>query len=321
MMENNHLQLATFIKNVHEELRKQSKLLGADVAWKLHCSNEEQLKTYASAMKDLSLNFWENNFETNEKAISRIKWTVETCVTYFTEGIEYFRQKEESVINKFNIHVHCIEKKSFDHRWILLDVGSCYNPFKVFSYFDVVPIDIAPATNEVYKCDFLNVNVGEHETESIKVIKSLKSNSFDIVVFSLLLEYFPSPKQRLECCEKAYELLKTEGLLIIITPDSNHVGANAKLMKSWRFVLAKLGFYRIKYEKLPHIHCMAFRKSFDIQITLNWVNLYCKKQVYEGIYIPQDFTAKLTCENKNHIEHLDNRDDVVDLFSELPGEG
>lgn len=319
-MENNHLNLATFIKNVHEQLRQQSQLLGDEAAWKIHCSDEEQLKSYASAMKELSIHFWERNFETNKKAISRIKWTVDTCVTYFTKGIEYFRQKEESVINKFNIYVPVKDKNSFEQKWVLLDVGSCYNPYKVFNYFDVTPIDIAPATSDVYKCDFLNTKIGKCEITSSNEVISLKSKSFDVVVFSLLLEYLPSSKQRLKCCENAYELLKTEGLLIIITPDSKHVGANAKFMKSWRFVLAKLGFCRIKYEKLPHIHCMAFRKSFDKQITLNWVNLYGKKEFEYGIYIPQDFTVKSSPQYNRKVKQVGNPDEAIVLLSELPGE-
>lgn len=319
-MENNHLKLASFIKKVHEQLRQKSQLLGDEAAWESHCSDEDQLRKYATAMKELSLNFWETNFEKNKKAISRIKWTVETCVKYFTQSIEYFRQKEESVINKCNMNVQIKEKNSFDQKWVLLDVGSCYNPFKDFNYFDVIPIDIAPATSEVYKCDFLNVKIGKDERKSFNAVTSIKSKSFDVVVFSLLLEYLPSPKQRLECCERAYELLKTEGLLIIITPDSKHVGANAKLMKSWRVVLAKLGFYRIKYEKLPYIHCMAFRKSFDKQVTLNWVKLYGIKEIDYDIHIPQDFTIKSLVEDSNQVKVLEKPDEVIELLSELPGE-
>lgn len=318
MLKNYHVELATFIKNVHEGLRHQSQLLGEETAWQLHCSDEDKLKKYASAMKELSLNFWEVNFEKHDKAISRIKWSVETCVSYFTENIEYFRQKEQTAIDKFHISVDSIELTSFNHKWMLLDVGSCYNPFSMFNYFDVTAIDIAPGTNEVYKCDFLNVSIGTDEAKYHGAITSMKSNSFDIVVFSLLLEYLPSPKQRLECCEKAYQLLKTEGILIIITPDSKHPGANAKLMKSWRIILANIGFFRIKYEKLPHIHCMAFRKSFSKQITLNWAKFYGKEQVYDGIYIPQDFTKKTPIEADDQSEIDRNPDELIELFLELP---
>lgn len=318
MLKNDHLELAAFIKNVHESLRIQSQLLGEETAWKSHCSDEDTLKKYACAMKELSLNFWEINFQKGDKAVSRIKWTVETCISYFTKNIGHFRHKEETVINKFNLPIESVQLMSCSHKWLLLDVGSCYNPFSPFDYFEVTAVDIAPAIAEVYKCDFLNVNITNTEIKNSNVITSMKSNSFDIVVFSLFLEYLPSPKQRLECCQKAYKLLKPEGLLIIITPDSKHMGANAKLMKSWRFVLANIGFLRIKYEKLPHLHCMAFRKSINKEVTINWVKLYGKEQIYDGIYIPQDFTIKSSVMVNDKSKDVVNPDDIVDLFLVLP---
>lgn len=321
MTESNHLVLSTIIKKVHEELRTQYHLFGEDAAWKKHCSDEDKLKKYATAMKVLSSTYWESNFMKKSKPVSRIAWTSVTCITYFTESIEQFRQKEYSVINKFSIPVDIqIESNLSNHKWKLLDVGSCYNPFKVFDNFEIMPIDISPATDEVYKCDFLNVNIGSQEIIESIMVTSLKKNSFDIVVFSLLLEYFPSPKQRLECCQRAYELLKSEGLLIIITPDSNHVGVNAKLMKSWRFILAEIGFFRIKYEKLPHIHCMAFRKSFNKEITLNWTRLYKREQTYNEIYIPQDFIKKSIL-NDVPLKDSGNPMETTELFLELPGGG
>lgn len=316
MTENNHLELSTYVKKIHEDLRTQSHLLGENNAWKLHCSNEMKLKAYATAMKQLSL-VWESNFLKGSKAVSRIIWSVETCVTYFTDTIEYFRVKEYSVVNKYDLPMVHMEKKSFTNKWILLDVGSCYNPFKDFKQFDVIPIDIAPATDEVYKCDFLNVDIGTNYVLNLNEITNLRSNSFDIVVFSLFLEYLPSPTQRLECCDRAYKLLRTEGLLIIITPDSKHVGANAQLIKSWRFILGKMGFSRIKYEKLPHIHCMAFRKSFNKEIVQNWVKLHKDMQSYNQMFIPQDLTQKsLVLDNQDN--NVIDLNVAIELFSELP---
>ncbi|CAH1980062.1 unnamed protein product [Acanthoscelides obtectus] len=172
----------------------------------------------------------------------------------------------------------------------LLDVGSCYNPFKKFQCFDTLAIDIAPAVEDVVKCDFLDLKVDEKlSISNTKCILELPKCSFNIVIFSLYLEYLPTPKQRLDSCLKAYKLLKTEGLLVIISPDSNHVGANAKIMKSWRTCLAKVGFSRVKYEKLTHLHCMAFRKSYLKEIPLRWVQIYPNLDVYDEMFIPQDF--------------------------------
>lgn len=92
-------------------------------------------------------------------------------------------------------------------------------------------------------------------------ITSLPRNSFDVVIFCLLLEYIPTPAMRLKCCLNAYELLAPGGLLIIVTPDSKHIGSNVFLYKCWQIALASLGFGRIKYDKQDHFHGMVFRKG------------------------------------------------------------
>jgi hypothetical protein len=43
---------------------------------------------------------------------------------------------------------------------LALDVGSCYNPFANVADLNVVPIDIAPATPAVLRCDFLTAAIG-----------------------------------------------------------------------------------------------------------------------------------------------------------------
>jgi 25S rRNA (adenine2142-N1)-methyltransferase len=63
------------------------------------------------------------------------------------------------------------------------------------------------------------------------IVEALPAQAFDVVIFSLLLSYMPSPRQRFACCAKARQVLKTNGLLLIITPDSNHVG---KVRSSFR---------------------------------------------------------------------------------------
>ena len=92
-------------------------------------------------------------------------------------------------------------------------------------------------------------------------IKYLVESSYDAVIFCLLLEYIPTPELRLKCCEKAYRLLRAGGVLVIVTPDSKHVGRNVYLYKYWQMALMSLGFMRIKYEKHEHFHAMAFRKG------------------------------------------------------------
>jgi hypothetical protein len=211
----------------------------------------------------------------------------------------------------------------------LLDVGSCYNPFRVYPFLHVIPIDIAPAEHDVYVCDFLNLAVVESEESMILIDRSivkLPAAAFNVVVFSLLLEYFPSPKQRYLCVCKAYKLLKPEGLLFIITPDSKHSSANAPLMKSWRITLAQLGFSLSCYEKLPHIHCMAYRKDIHPEVAKHWASCELRKQNYVEIsaelYIPQDFQ-----EIRDKYDNVPNtkigrtiQDNaaLVQMFSQLP---
>ena len=112
----------------------------------------------------------------------------------------------------------------------------------------------------------------------------LCAGAYQVVVFSLFLSYLPRPRQRLECCVKAHQLLRPHGLLLVVTPDSSHQNRRVDMMKSWKASLEKIGFHRCKYSKLTHLHCMAFRK-----VTMETVGLDRLEQVvWEGLYIPQD---------------------------------
>lgn len=84
---------------------------------------------------------------------------------------------------------------------------------------------------------------------------------YDVIVFSLLLSYLPSTKQRMTCCINAHQVLQLHGLLLIVTPDSSHQNKHARLMTQWRQCIEAVGFHRWKYEKLAHLHCMAFCKT------------------------------------------------------------
>ncbi|KAG5894718.1 hypothetical protein JTB14_006138 [Gonioctena quinquepunctata] len=287
---------------------------GAEKAWENHCANENNLKLYAIAMKNLATNHWERA----PKDVTRIIWTYNICTNYFIRDISSFRNKEMDIAKKINLEIPTCPKE-FRDKWKLLDVGSCYNPFKKFDCFEVIAIDIAPAVDEVIECDFLGLEVGKVSCHKNKSLIKLAESSFDIIVFSLFLEYLPCPVQRKNCCAKAYDLLNTEGILIIITPDSNHVGANAKIIKSWQFVLAEIGFSRIKYEKLSHVHCMAFRKSFSKELPQRWTVLHRKKQVYDQIHIPQDFNNEPNPEVEGKcINECLTTDEILKFSEELP---
>lgn len=311
-----HLKLSNEIKALHSKLRHKTKKLGAKRAWQEHIAAKLQLQNYAQAMKELAVNHWEPNelklhgAETNRSKFqqrNRIAWTRNFCRHYFqnAETIRQIRERELRILNELKVDCTEIQRQlsmaSFptDKPIQLLDVGSCYNPFKLFDEFHVTAIDIAPASDDVYECDFLHVPLGksmeiaEYHTQngqSHTQIQQLRRNDYHVIVFSLLLEYLPTSEQRLKCCEKAYDLLQNEGILCIITPDSKHLNVNAKLMKTWRYALAQLGFGRIKIEKLEHITCMVFRKCVNAETAKRWARIHKESYMEYKMEIPQDFT-------------------------------
>lgn len=269
-------------------------------------------------MHKLASQFWDANNK-SETASCRISWIAHNVLKYFQE--DYFHEvvREKSLAERFNVNwvvnnISCMPEKPF----YLLDVGSCYNPFQKYLPFRVLPIDIAPAIENVVKCDFLSVPLDIKLNIFENVCQTLPLSTFDIVVFSLFLEYFPLPLQRYKCCQKAYKVLKPGGLLVIVTPDSNHASSNSKLMKNWRISLSNLGFWRIKYEKLTHIHCMVFRKCLLEQIPKSWLHsLNITNNVENLITIPQD--SRIYGKIDKTTKMLEKRDDdiVANLFSEL----
>ena len=54
-------------------------------------------------------------------------------------------------------------------------------------FLDVLPIDIAPANSEVFKCDFLQVEIGESSVRENTTFSSLEKESFGVIIFCLLL--------------------------------------------------------------------------------------------------------------------------------------
>lgn len=305
MATEDHLILSTQIKNIHKNLRAKTRKYGAEKAWTEHLGSKSKLDKYATAMKELATKYWEENDKKSTTKIesrSRISWSVNYCKEYFlSEKVITALRNRESRIAKELLAETTAEDTATDYiltsqrveqlkseKINLLDVGSCYNPFGEFPEFNVTAIDIAPAVSEVRQCDFLNLHVLSEKCSNEGAIEALTETSFDVIVFSLLLEYLPTSEQRIQCCQKAIQLLKTEGILIIITPDSKHVGANAKLMKTWRYSLALMGLNRIKYEKLEHIACMVFRKCPNAQVAHRWARIHKEDYMDFKMEIPQD---------------------------------
>ena len=153
----------------------------------------------------------------------------------------------------------------------------------------------------VLKCDFLTAHVSPHPTSHTEI----QAAHYDVVVFSLLLSYFPSPEQRLQCCVNAHKSLRLHGLLLIVTPDSSHQNRHAGLMKHWKETIEALGFHRWRHEKNTHLHCMAFRK-----VTLKEGGLRGA-----GLPIPQDRD-----EGEEGVVNAPRTDtgDNMETFNELP---
>ncbi|XP_014206107.1 probable methyltransferase BMT2 homolog [Copidosoma floridanum] len=331
-----HKQLAHFIKSVHTQLRKDSEVFGAKEAWNTHIAQKEKLKEYAKSMYQLATKHWGQKSQSSEKISCRVEWIKSKCKDYFFNGgVDKYDEKEQHLLEKDTPESCRVERVENFEAWVIskitvLDVGSCYNPFATENSFIVTAVDIAPYSSDVLKCDFLNLNVGSERkvTECNNALIELPKNSCDVVIFSLLLEYIPCPDQRFSCCKKAYELLRDRGILFIATPDSKHQGSNAKIINtSWKVVLAKLGFMRICYEKLPHLHCMMFRKCCFKEAAMkkiNWKKIPENDELYSlmKIFIPQDFQSKNvnddTDDDLQQFEHNDQ--ESLALFNELPCE-
>ncbi|CAB3364913.1 Hypothetical predicted protein [Cloeon dipterum] len=203
MASQEHLKLSSFIKEVHHTLRVDAATYGFEAAWSKHCKDLETLKEYAQNMAALAQEHWEQNSKT-DFAESRIQWAHSQCLDYYLGGglrkADEEETKKMSTLLKSPLYSIGEEISELSSGKIkLLDVGSCYNPFASFDIYEVEAIDIAPGERNVKKCDFLNVNISQDKQLEIdSELNHLEEQSFDVVVFSLLLEYFPCA-QASEC--------------------------------------------------------------------------------------------------------------------------
>lgn len=285
MASEEHKNLAQFLKSVHSDLRTSSHKLGANIAWSEHCENSTLLKKYSNCMQKLATTHWKASDKT-----SRIQWAADLCMEYFNSTIEKYINRDRDLAIKVNVNIN--NEIHFKVPYKLIDIGSCYNPFQMYEYFDILPIDLCPANKSVYQCDFLNINIGSNTTIVNEKVIEIKEESFDVATFCFVLEYIPSSELRIKACKNAYDILKYGGLMIISTPDSKHVGANCKIMKCWQYTMSCIGFTRIKYEKFDHMHCMAFRKAANLEIAKRWATLHKKDCMKFALQIPQDSNTK-----------------------------
>ncbi|GBL91063.1 S-adenosylmethionine sensor upstream of mTORC1 [Araneus ventricosus] len=316
-----HLSLSNTIKDVHEKLRKSLHLTqDPNRVWQEHVREEDLRKKYSQAMMKLATEVWGGKD-------CRIEWSYKTCTDFFYHGgLEKFLSREKK-IKEFSITeegekngvsddgMQINNYLNMNRQLKLLDIGSCYNPFSKFSEFSCVAIDLTPATEDVLPCDFLQAEINKSSNVEDISDSNLEffEESFDVVVMSLVLEYLPAAEQRAIFCFKAWQLLHQNGLCIIITPDSKSLHHNAPMMKSWKTALEKIGFKRIKYEKLTHLHCMAFCKVSRISS----VDISSCKSLSDLLYIPQDFKSYVN--DDSPIERSEEESQsICEQFLELP---
>merc|ERR1719232_1693920 len=246
-------------------------------------------------MKELATEFWVS--EEN----SRVSWIYNQIEHYFFQGgCSHEHSRDFKFAKRKGVLIDSCESDSKiyeNEKLTVLDVGSCYNPFKQFDNLDVLAIDIAPAQPDVFKCDFLKVNISDETVKTESSIQNLGRESFQVVVFCVLLEYMPTASQRYECVKKSVKLLSEDGLLCIVTPDSSHQGKKYGSNKVLEKGLNLLGLRQVTYDKTRHFHGLVFRKpSLRLQeltkkdvfdMSDNNVEVSNIKTMF---FIPQDFT-------------------------------
>ncbi|KAG0410262.1 hypothetical protein HPB47_012623, partial [Ixodes persulcatus] len=252
--------------------------------------------------------------------------TGRVCVSYFYEGglkralrsLPSFDQNAESAME----HALKLLQLPPGGKVRLLDVGSCYDPFRCYEDIEAVAVDLTPASEGVLECDFLKLRVTDPSGGRwspyvlTNPLVELPAASFQVVVLCMVLEYLPSCLQRWTFCRKAAALLRPYGLLLVVTPDSKHQQRNAAMVASWREALGNLGLPKLRYEKRQHLHCMAFYRCGPTrELSENEEAAEARK-----MYIPQDSRDYVALFSRVGVEERDEAGDVAlgEGFSELP---
>ena len=141
--------------------------------------------------------------------------------------------------------------------------------------FRVVALDLCPRRDEVLTCDFLGMRIGAPDEAIVTApvdpggmgarrLESLPAGARRAVL-SLVLSYVPTPRQRGEMIRRCREILADDGrgVLCIVTPhstDRGHVPHRAlPVLREWRDAIESVGFERVRYERHPSVHCLAYR--------------------------------------------------------------
>ena len=135
MASEEHIKLASFIKSVHKSLRSrvQSSVNAdnnVDMIWSQHLDNEEVLRQYAEAMRQPATHHWKDDSDSQ----SRIHWVHSEIEKYFYQGgVNHELTRDTKFARRKDVAVKLEENVTQYESLQVIDVGSCYNPFSIFS--------------------------------------------------------------------------------------------------------------------------------------------------------------------------------------------
>ena len=249
-----------------------------DEAWSETKTETRALTEYAECMSELAQAHWQQEAQGD----SRIDWCLSTLESFFNR---------ETTLSSNGPGLGA------GGAIRLLDVGSCYDPFRGKPGLEVMACDLQPAQGspKVYRCDFLELEISSaieeaersHQKRDEKgeipllespsphqQLTSLPSAWFDVVVFSLVLSYVPSGSRRADAVWKARRLLRPGGLLLIVTPQSTIRLSNSvqlPILREWRGAMEAMGLVFHKCEHLTNAKQigLAYHTNQDTPATLD----------------------------------------------------
>lgn len=237
-------------------------LVGEPTQYERFTRSNAALEKYASAATYMGNRRWVR---------ASLEWMEQRMLHFFTGGGA--RRAEMKSLRKRGLNSIPESVKSIPDNLIgarkikLLDVGSCHNPFakcKSRHALDVMALDLKPAAEGVYQCDFFDVGTVAQGCQPVldptmqKLLK-LPVNTYDVVTISLVLSYLPSPMQRVEMVKRARQLLRKPldakssydtGLLLIMDTPATLGCQNQELLGLWKSEIAAIGFELIAYQLL-----------------------------------------------------------------------
>ena len=149
---------ADIVKNLHKSLRHKVKNGQSEKeVWDKLICNKDALEEYSKSMHALATTGWQLNKN------NRIFWCEQVLKQYFEENgceesvkrelkTKLFKELRNKGVQETDEEINRIEMKVNEltvnvseplGKKILLDVGSCYNPFKILNDFHSIAIDLS----------------------------------------------------------------------------------------------------------------------------------------------------------------------------------